>query len=1042
MADGTRRLRFILDGDDRLSRILNRAGDSSARLNRRLNDDMNSNSRAVRGFFQSTDGRLRDLRGRFLSAEEAQRRMAAGIPVINGRLADLGNSSTRAASSLGSSGGGLSGVMWGVAGVAGGSLLPAIGALIPMMIGAGAAAGTLKLGFSGVGDALAAAGDKKEFAKQLKALPAPAREFTKALVDLKKQFGPIGKEIQKAMLPGLTKAVKAAGPVVDILGKSMTQLGDVFGDAGDGIARMLKDSGFKDDLQANLKLGTGFVRDMTQAMGPFTRSLLDFGAASGPSVKAFSDGIGGLLSKGLPGFFDGLKPGIGGAAKMVDGLFGALNKLLPALGRLSGEMGKTLGPVFADLLQTSGTVGAGAMDLLRGALEKLQPVFKDIGYGFATLREVGTTILPTLKDTGSAIASAFLPIGDSVSKGVGPLQQLNTWVKNNQVTVLEAAREFGVAMIEITSAAIQAAPVIIGAFKYVSMGILDVVDVSISAAAKAFGWVPGIGSKLKAANREFDAFKDGYIGALDAAQRKASEFAASATPKLAAGKLKLNIDNWQSQIEAAKAKLKTVPPSKQAALKATIADLESKIAQAKRDLASVDGRTATTRILTIRETRAVYSTVGRPTKGEGGVSKYAAGGTPEAGEYAMVGENGPELVVFGQAAKVFDATTTKGLLSGTTSAGKMAGAGLAAGLGATGGVYSSARRMASAITAGIKDEMQIASPSKKTKALAADIGKGLIVGLTGSQSKIKSVSADLAKDIKTAFSGRKESSLVSYVNSQTKKLTDAAAKRDKIASTIAAAKAYASDVTKNARDQGSIGNLGMDPDTVTAGGIKAGLSQKLAQVNQFVSYIKTLSKRGLNKSLLRQIIDMGPDAGTAYASALVGADKATFSSINSLETQFNYRTEDLGRAGADALYDAGKNASKGFLAGLQAQQADIEKTMINIAKAMQKSIKKALGIRSPSRVMAQLGNYSTQGLARGLIEGMPVLDRSLAEVSGRVAATRPVVGRPAVVGGGGSMYVTVHVHDARDPIATAKTTRRELLKLQRQFGTNVELIGG
>jgi hypothetical protein len=54
------------------------------------------------------------------------------------------------------------------------------------------------------------------------------------------------------------------------------------------------------------------------------------------------------------------------------------------------------------------------------------------------------------------------------------------------------------------------------------------------------------------------------------------------------------------------------------------------ISAVRRALEALDGKTATTyttnRVLTVRETRAVYSTVGRPTSGEGGVSKNANGG--------------------------------------------------------------------------------------------------------------------------------------------------------------------------------------------------------------------------------------------------------------------------------------------------------------------------------------------------------------------------------------------------------------------------------
>jgi chorismate mutase len=1043
------RMRFILDGDDRLTPVLNRAGDSSARLHRRLNDDMDGNSRALRGFTQDADGRLRDLRGRYMSVADAQRLLGDGAPDVARRLRDVGSSGAGAASSLGSSGGGLSGGMLAVAAAAGLSLLPALGALVPMLAGGALAAGTLKLGFAGVGDAMEAAGKgKKEYAEALKKLSPEARSFTKELVGMKKEFSGVGKDVQRAMLPGFTRALKDAAPVVKILGKSMTEMGGAFGDAARGVGRLLKDSGFQSDLQANLKLGAGFVRDMTSSMGPFVRSLLDFGAASGPTLKAFSDGIGGLLSKGLPSMFDGLKVGIPGTAQMLDGLFSAVNSVVGGIGRLGGEAGRVLGPLFGETFKIGGDIAAGAMNVLAGALDKLQPLFREITFGLKTIRDVGAIVGPTLKDTALGIAGAFLPIGDSVNNAVGPLQRLNLWVAENKGRILEWSRIFGNAMIDITGAAISAAPVVIEGFKQIATGVLTALDGIISGAAHAFGWIPGIGDKLKTANRQFDDFKGSFISGLDKAQTKASQFAASAAPRLAAGKLKLDINNWQSQIEAAKAKLKTVPPSKQAALKASIADLEAKIRSAKGQLNSLNGRTATTYVQTVFTTKGSKSAVAPAHRA------YASGGTPKAGEVAMVGEQGPELVVFGEDARVFDARKTQSMLRGSgfgvrsaTSSGVAVAQGLVAGMsGATATVGAAARLMAAAVTAGIREEMQIASPSKKTKALAQDIGRGLIVGLTGSQAKIKSVSADLAKDIKTAFSGKKESGLVRYVDKQTDRLLAVAKKRDAIAAKIAEAKKYASDLTSSARSGAGLANLGLEEGGINAGTIKGGLAGKLAQVRQFTDYITILAKKGLNKGLLRQILNMGPEAGYAYASALVGADKSTFKSINSLQSKLDASTATLGRVGADKLYDSGKNATKGFLAGLASQEKQLEAIMVKIAKSMQKALRKALGIKSPARAMIPDGINTARGVAVGVLQGLPHVDRAMQAVAGRMAgqaAASPVVGRPAAVGSGGvTYYVQVDVHDPMDPVAVGREFQRVLVSLGRHQGTTVVLSPG
>ncbi|MFF7290739.1 hypothetical protein [Streptomyces griseorubiginosus] len=1088
------RMRFILDGDDRLSRVLNRAGDSSERLYRRLADTSRRGSAAMRTMADDTgtrlrslqsrfsttgdsadsmgsrvmaaarrllsvsdasdqaqrgvatfttdaNGRLRDLRGRFVSAADAQRLLADGAPDVDGRLRAL----ARSADSAGEAGMGLAGALKGVAVVAGVSLLPALGAVVPMLAGGALAAVTLKLGFNGVSDAMEAAGKgRKEYAEALKKLGPEQRDFTKALVATKKEFAGVGKDVQKAMLPGFTRAVKDAAPVVKILGKYATDMGKGFGDAARGVGRLLKDSGFQKDLQTNLKLGSGFIRDMTSAVGPFTKSLLDFGAASGPTLKAFSDGIGGLLSKGLPSMFDGLKVGIPGTAKMLDGLFSAVNSVVGGIGRLGGMAGRVLGPMFGETFKVGGDIAAGAMDALAGVLDKLEPVFRDITFGLKTIRDVGALVGPTLKDTALGIAGAFVPIGDSVNNAVGPLQRLNQWVNENKIGITEAARVFGNATIDIAGAAIDAAPVVIGQFKMMATVVLTAMDGIVSGAAHAFGWIPGIGDKLKTANRKFDEFKGSFLTGLDKAQTKASEFAASAAPKLAAGKLKLDINNWQSQIELAKAKMKTLPPSKQAALKATIADLEAKIRRAKGQLASVTDKTV--------HITSVFTTVGSKSAVAPSHRNYATGGTPAKGELAMVGEEGPELVVFGQDARVFTANETKGILHGnggarTIGAGRAAAQGLITGMSAsTGSVGAAARLMAAAVTDGIRDEMQIASPSKKTKALAADIGRGLIVGLTGTQAKIKSVSADLVKDIKTAFSGRKESGLVRYVDRQTDRLLAAAKKRDALAAKIAEAKKYAGDLTSSAREGAGLANLGLEEGGINAGTIKAGLGSKLSKIKQFTDYITILAKRGLSKSLLRQVLNMGPEAGYAYASALVGADKATFKSINSIQGQLDKSTATLGRVGADKLYDSGKNASKGFLAGLTSQEKQLEAVMVKIAKSMQKALRKALGIKSPARAMIPDGINTARGVAVGVLQGLPHVDRAMQAVAGRMAgqaSAAPVVGRPAAVGSGGVVYqVQVDVHDAMDPVAVGLEFQRVLVQLGRHQGATVVLSPG
>ncbi|MGW2533494.1 hypothetical protein ACWCTD_03250 [Streptomyces sp. NPDC001499] len=530
-------------------------------------------------------------------------------------------------------------------------------------------------------------------------------------------------------------------------------------------------------------------------------------------------------------------------------------------------------------------------------------------------------------------------------------------------------------------------------------------------------------------------------------------------------KLKGNLEDLEGKLATAKAKLKSVPDSRQAKVRAEISDLKNKIAQAQAALANLRDKsvTVTTRYVVVGDASAARKSgsAGSQLKyADGGLVGYPGGGmvtgpgtgTSDSilarvsnGEFVIkaksVARYGARFLAAINEGRLGMASTVSGAGGSMAGAGTEAGRGLQAGLRvAAAGVDGAARVMAAAVEAGIRAELQIASPSKKTKALAKDVGKGFIEGLTGSKAKIAAVAKDLVKDIVAAWKGvktNKDSHLVAMVTKDTKKLQSLATARDKLASKIATARQYALDVAANARQGAELGNLGIDEENVSAGTIQAGLSEKLARIKQFTVYIAALAKKGLSKELLRQVLAMGPDSGYAYASALMGMGNSALRQINITSAQVSSAATSLGVWGADSMYDAGAQAGKGFLTGLMAQEKAIEASMLKIAKSMQKAIKKALGIKSPSRVMAQLGRYTTEGLAVGMRERLPVLDGALATVAGRVAATQPVIGRPAVIGagaGGPVYHISIEVRDAMDPVAVGRELERVMTRFKRGQG--------
>ncbi|WP_187283812.1 hypothetical protein [Streptomyces sp. adm13(2018)] len=511
--------------------------------------------------------------------------------------------------------------------------------------------------------------------------------------------------------------------------------------------------------------------------------------------------------------------------------------------------------------------------------------------------------------------------------------------------------------------------------------------------------------------------------------------------------LKGNLEDLQAKLADAKKRLASVPDSKKAAIRAEISQLEAQVSRAKGAIASVQGKTVSVMV----QYRTSHSGASDFTKSIGG---YAGGGSPRPGETFWVGEDGPELMTLGRGggARVYDHRTSMSMV-GQAGAGQDAGAGLVAGmLGSRAGVEQAARGMAAGVEAGVRAELQIASPSKKMMSLMKDVRDGIIRGLTGSKSQIQATAADLNSDIWKAWEGQKtakDSNLVKLVNREHDKLQRLASKRDALASKITNAQNllksriseqanYRASVRSTAQGASSLSSLGLEQKEVTAGSIRAGLQQKLVKVRQFNRYITMLAKKGLNKNLLRQLLAMGPEEGFAYAAALAGMTGTEFKQVNSIQKQLDTEADSLGRTGAKTLYDAGVNSAKGLVQGLQSQQTAIEKQMLAIAKGMERAIKKALGIKSPSVVGQAIGLNFGQSIGGGALASLPTVGRAVDAVAERMAGMRPSSGRPAAGVAAGAAAGAAQVNNwyvqTLEPGEAARAIQKVLLADKRASG--------
>lgn len=188
---------------------------------------------------------------------------------------------------------------------------------------------------------------------------------------------------------------------------------------------------------------------------------------------------------------------------------------------------------------------------------------------------------------------------------------------------------------------------------------------------------------------------------------------------------------------------------------------------------------------------------------------------------------------------------------------------------------------------------------------------------------------------------------------------------------------------------------------VTINTLLSQMAGSAAQSTQFASMLQELQKKGLDKTLIEQIAQAGvTGGGFETAAAILGGGTGDIRRLNDLQQQITKAAGAAGDTAADAMFGAGIKAAEGLVKGLLTQQKVLEKAMLNLAKSMEKAIKNALGIKSPSRVMQEVGHNTAEGFAMGIRrnkapraswESMLNVPRSSAGTSGTTASSQPFV---------------------------------------------------
>jgi len=212
--------------------------------------------------------------------------------------------------------------------------------------------------------------------------------------------------------------------------------------------------------------------------------------------------------------------------------------------------------------------------------------------------------------------------------------------------------------------------------------------------------------------------------------------------------------------------------------------------------------------------------------------------------------------------------------------------------------------------------------------------------------------------------------LASRYDSVSKKL-DAANQK------LADAKRTRDDYNRSIRDQFSA----MDSITeeTKVSDYLTSLREQVEETNKFAILLQELRRRGLNDKAYKHLLAQGADA-LPFAEELIAGGTASIDELNSLGSQLDKASSKLGKTASKELYQAGVDAAQGLVDGLEKQQRAIDRAMERIADKMVASIKKRLGIKSPSRKFREVGNWSVDGLVGALKDSSRTVEKASAQV--------------------------------------------------------------
>lgn len=318
--------------------------------------------------------------------------------------------------------------------------------------------------------------------------------------------------------------------------------------------------------------------------------------------------------------------------------------------------------------------------------------------------------------------------------------------------------------------------------------------------------------------------------------------------------------------------------------------------------------------------------------------------------------------------------------------------------------------------AGLAGGLRASAPRAKTagQKLMLAVLAGVKSGSSGVSTALDKVTAQIEKSITGKNESARERALLKRYAATFRALRQNGLAQDRVTAKLEKARDklkeltdqyadYKSAIVDSIRATGDVTQLGRQDDgTVSVTSLLNELKNKVVAAQRFSSLMQQLAKQGLSQTAIQQMLDAGPEAALATAEAIASGGASAITEINALQTELAKTGTQLGGSMADRYYGAGVQAAQGLVKGLEAEAAALDKVATRIATTLVTAVKRALGIRSPSRVFTKIGDNVMKGLQIGIDDTHAKTAGARAAASLQKGFGKPALEAFARTGDGGS----------------------------------------